>query len=249
MMFLLTTAFALSFLGLFANTQPIDYTALGITATEAHFKISDLVPDLLPSFNPSALMTVTFPGVGPISPGQNLSMQQVAAAPDVTITPANSSVPITGNFTLMMVDAFAVGTNESNGQILHWLANFATLQNDSSPYPSLNVSTNGGLVVTNYVSPQPPVGTGLHRYVILLFPQPPSFSPPANLSSPNVGIDLHFHLTDYISSSHLGQPIAGMFFEVQQGPANVTTPLTSAVITSTLTPSVSSSPTVSGSAS
>jgi hypothetical protein len=241
--FLLTSAFALSLLGLCANAQPIDHTALCINPIEAHFEISDFVPDLLPSFNPSALMTVTFPGVGPISPGQTLSMQQTATAPDVTVIPANSSVPTTGNFTLIIVDAHAachrtsVGTNESNGQNLHWLANFATLQNDSSPCPSLNVSTDGGLVVTNYISPQPRVGTGRHRYVILLFRQPPSFSPPANLSSPNVGIDLYFHLTDYISSSNLGQPIAGMLFEVHQGPANVT---------STLTPSVSSSPAVSG---
>src|SRR6266566_4749399 len=215
-MFLLTTAFALSFLGLFANAQPIDNTAQGISAVQADFKSSVLVPDLLPSFNPSALMTVTFPGVGPISPGQNLSMQQTATRPGVTITPANSSVPTTGNFTLMMVDAFAVGTNQSNRQILHLLGNSAALQSDSLPRPSLNVSTDRGLVVTNYVPPQPPVGTGLHRYVILLFPQPPSFSPPANLSSPNVGIDLYFHLKDYISSSNLGQPIAGMFFEVEQ---------------------------------
>lgn len=250
-MFLLTTAFAVPFLGLFTYAQPVDHTALGIAETEARFKDAGLVPDLLPSLNSSALMTVTFPGVGRISPGQNLSMQQTAKAPEVTIIPANSSVPTTGNFTLMMVDAFAAGTNESNGQILHWLTNFATLQNDSSPSgcPSLNVSSDGALVVTNYISPQPPVGTGLHRYTILLFPQPPSFSPPANLSSPNVGIDLYFHLTDYISSSNLGQPIAGMFFEVEQGPANITTPLTSAAVTSTATASVSSSPTVSGSAS
>ncbi len=249
-MFPLTTALCLSFLGLFANAQPIDHTALGISAVEAHFGNASLVPDLLPSFNPSAFMTVTFPDVGPISPGQNLSMQQTATAPNVTIIPANSSVPTWGNFTLMMVDAFPFGTNESNRQILHWLANFATSQNDPSLCPEQNVSTEGGLVVTNYISPQPPVGTGLHRYTILLFPQPPSFSPPANLSSPNVGIDLYFHLTDFISSSNLGEPIAGMFFEVQQGPTNVTsTPLSSAVVTSTPTSSVSSSPTVSGSAS
>ena len=215
-MFLLTIAFGLPFLGLFANAQPIDNTAHGITAIKAQFKNADLVPDLLPSFNPSALMTVTFPGVGPISAGQNLSMPQVATAPEVTIIPANSRVPTKGNFTLMMVDAFPFGKNESNRQILHWLANFATLQKDSPPCTSLNVSTGGGVVVTNYVSPAPPVGTGLHRYTILLFPQPPSFSPPANLSRPNVGIDLYFHLKDYISSSHLGQPIAGMFFEVEQ---------------------------------
>jgi phosphatidylethanolamine-binding protein (PEBP) family uncharacterized protein len=220
-MFLLTTTFALSILGLFANAQPIDNTVPGISAIGTDFKTFDLVPDLIPSFNPSALMNITFPGVGLISPGQNMSMQQVASAPNVTITPANSSVPTKGNFTLMMVDARAVGTNESNGQILHWLANFATLK-PGSPSSSLDVSTAGGLVVTNYVSPAPPVGTGIHRYVIMLFSQAPSFSPPAgNLSTANVGVDLYFHITEYISSANLGLPIAGMFFEVA-APANVT---------------------------
>jgi hypothetical protein len=123
MVFLLATTFALSFLGLLANSKSSDDTALGIAAIQAHFKNADIVPDLLPSFNPSAIMNVAFPGVGPISPGQNLSMPQTATGPDVTITPANSSVPTTGNFTLMMVDVRAVGTNESNGQIFHWLVN------------------------------------------------------------------------------------------------------------------------------
>ena len=227
-MFLLTTAFALSIPSFFANALPIDGMAPGVAAIETHFKNFGIVPDILPSFNPSALMTVTFPGVGPISPGQNLSMEHTVTVPGVSIIPSNSSVSTTGNFTLMMVDAFAVGRNVSNPprQILHWLTNSATLQSGSSPSgnPSLNVSTDGGVVVTNYIPPVPPVGTGPHRFIILLLPQPPSFSPPANLSSPNVGIDFYFHLPDYISSSNLGQPIAGMFFEVQQGPEDDTIP-------------------------
>ena len=248
-MMFLTTAFALSLLGLFVNANPIGHhTASGITAIEDHFKRAGIVPDLLPSFNPSAVMTVSFPDVGHISPGQKLSLPHVATAPNVTITPANPSVPTTGNFTLMMVDARARGTNESNGQVLHWLANSATLQHISLHRPSLNVSTGGGLVVTDYSPPMPPVGTGVHRYVILLFPQPPTFSPPANETTPNVGKQLVFHTTDYIATSKLGYPIAGMFFEVQ-APANGTVSVTSAVATSALTPSVSSSPTVSDSAS
>ena len=136
MVFLLATTLALSFLSLLADAKSSDDTALGIAAIQAHFRNADIVPDLLPSFNPSAIMNVAFPGVGPISPGQNLSMQQTAMAPDLTIIPANSSVPTTGNFTLMMIDARAVGTNESNGQILHWLVNYATLKNESSSSPS-----------------------------------------------------------------------------------------------------------------
>lgn len=78
------------------------------------------------------------------------------------------------------------------------------------------------------------------------FFQPPSFSPPANETNPNVGKQLVFHTTNYIATSQLEEPIAGMFFEVQ-APENGTVPVTSTVATSILTPSVSSSPTVSGS--
>lgn len=54
----------------------------------------------------------------------------MADAPDITLTPANSSVTLTGNFTLVMVDANVVGTNESvEPQTRHWLVNGVTLKN------------------------------------------------------------------------------------------------------------------------
>jgi hypothetical protein len=58
----------------------------------------------------------------------------VAAAPDITIIPANSSVSLAGNFTLVMADADVVGTNESVGQTRHWLVNGVTLKNGASDY-------------------------------------------------------------------------------------------------------------------
>jgi phosphatidylethanolamine-binding protein (PEBP) family uncharacterized protein len=235
MMFLLATTLALiSFLGTLVSAQSTNNTTLGIAAIRAHFFNAGLVPTLLPFFDPSAIMTVNFSGFGVISPGQNLSKQQTATAPDLKIVPANASVSVKGNFTLVMVDARTVGTNESNGQILHWLVNYVTLKRNCSSHRPLNVSTTGAVVVTNYVGPLPQAGSGPHRYVILLLPQPSSFSPPANLTKPNSGPSLNFHLTDYISTSHLGPPFAGMYFDVQQGPSNVTVPPTSAVVTSTL---------------
>jgi len=75
-MFLLATTFALSCLSSLVNAQD---TALGIAAIEAHFKNADLVPSLLSSFTPTALMTVTFPDVGAISPGQSLTKERESA--------------------------------------------------------------------------------------------------------------------------------------------------------------------------
>jgi phosphatidylethanolamine-binding protein len=72
-MLLFATTIALSFLGSLINAQSTNDTALGIVAIEAHFSGAELVPSLLSSFAPSAVMNVSFSGVGAISPGQNLS--------------------------------------------------------------------------------------------------------------------------------------------------------------------------------
>jgi hypothetical protein len=75
MLFFATTV-ALSFLSTFVNAQSTDNAALGIVAIEAHFANARLVPDLLPTFDPSAVMNVSFAAVGAISPGQNLSTER-----------------------------------------------------------------------------------------------------------------------------------------------------------------------------
>jgi len=188
-------------------------------------------------------MTVTFSGVGATSPGQNLTMAQVAPTPLITIVPANGSVSLQGNYTLVMADADVVGTDESVGQTRHWLVNDVTLTGSNF---SLNASTADGVAVTEYAGPAPAVGSGPHRYVILLLPQPSTFSPPANLSQPNVGVSV-FHLNDYISTSNLGAPVAGMYFDVEQGTATVTLSPTSPVISSTLKPAFSGTSSASSS--
>jgi len=246
-MFLVAVTVALSLLGPLVNAQSND-TALDILGIEANFANAKLVPDLLATFSPSAVLNVNFDGVGLISAGQNLTMQQVASAPNLTVVPANSSVSLTGNFTLVMADADIVGTNESAGQTRHWLVNGVTLKNGTASL--LNVSTADGVAVTDYAGPAPPAGSGPHRYVLLLLPQPSGFSPPSNLSKPNVGVSV-FELTDYISTSHLDAPIAGMYFQVQQGTtdANITIPTTSAVVTSTLKTGTPAASTASSGAS
>lgn len=47
--------------------------------------------------------------------------------PELSIVFANSSVSSHGNYTLVMVDANVIGTNESSGQTRHWLVNGVTL--------------------------------------------------------------------------------------------------------------------------
>jgi hypothetical protein len=75
-MLFFTTTVALSLLGSLVNAQSANDTALGIVAIEAHFTNAELVPQLLSTFSPSALINVTFSGVGAISPGQNLTKER-----------------------------------------------------------------------------------------------------------------------------------------------------------------------------
>ena len=83
MLFFATTV-ALSLLGSLVNAQSTNDTALGNAAIEAHFTNAELVPELLSTFDPSALLTVAFSGVGDISPGQNLTMTRefISSSPE-----------------------------------------------------------------------------------------------------------------------------------------------------------------------
>jgi phosphatidylethanolamine-binding protein len=55
-----------------------------------------------------------------------LLFTEVASAPEILVIP-NTGVTLSGNYTLVMVDANVVGTNQSLGQTRHWLVNNATL--------------------------------------------------------------------------------------------------------------------------
>jgi hypothetical protein len=64
----------------------------------------------------------------------NLPSVEVGPTPSVTVTAANSSVELTGNFTLAMVDAGPVGTDESKGVTRHWLVNGVTVSSEPRCY-------------------------------------------------------------------------------------------------------------------
>ena len=54
-------------------------------------------------------------------------MIEVSATPTVTVTPKDTSVSLTGNYTLAMVDADVVGSKLPEGQNRHWLVNGVTI--------------------------------------------------------------------------------------------------------------------------
>lgn len=214
-------------------------TILQIEAIQAHFTNAQLVPVPIPAFNPSAVLTVNFVGVGDATPGQLLTQDQVKAAPTLTLTPANSTVTFDGKYTVAMIDPAAVGSDQSGGQTRHWLVNGATISGGK-------VSIDAGTQITEYAGPAPPTGTGPHRYTIVIYSQPDSFAAPADLSTANVGVS-KFDFPSYVKDTGLGPIVAGFYYTVEEGTASASIPATSSVVTSTLPAARSSSPASSGS--
>ncbi|KAJ7172736.1 phosphatidylethanolamine-binding protein [Mycena filopes] len=205
-----------------AATAP---TVVDIEAIEAHFKQALIVPTLFPTFSPGAILDVAFSGK-PITPGQALAQEAVAAQPVVTVSAFNAS--LAGNYTIAMVDADVVGTPAGNVN-RHWLENYMSISDGT-------LSNSSGVPVTEYAGPGPAAGSGPHRYVVLLYAQPTTFIAPAGLTG---GVQ-KFDLNAYVKDSGLGDIIAANYFTVEVGTnENSALPATSAVVTSTLAPAPS----------
>jgi hypothetical protein len=222
-----------------ALSVAVAQSTLPIEAIEAHFSQSLIVPQLLSSFDPSALLAVNFAGVGDITPGQLLTKDQSAPTPTITVTAANASVQLNGTYTITMVDADFVGADLSKGVNRHWLINGVAITDGK-------ISNASATAITTYAGPAPPAGSGPHRYTIILYEQPSTFSAPDGFQNP-IGVTL-FDLSSYIKDSGLGPLVAATYFRVEEGTATGTIPATSAVVTSTL-PAAQSKTTGSGSAS
>jgi hypothetical protein len=219
-------------------------TELQLEGIKAHFKNAQLVPVPIPVFEPTAILAANFEGLGSITPGQVVTKEQVATMPELTLTPANSTVTFNGNYTVAMIDPGAVGSDQSGGQNRHWLVNGATVT-------SGKLAFDGAITITEYAGPAPPAGSGPHRYTIVVYAQGSSFTPPEDLSGPTPGV-VPFVFPDYVKNTNLGPLVAGIYYQVEEGTATVSIPATSSVVSSTLpaahsSSSVSPSSTSSGS--
>ncbi|KAJ3565269.1 hypothetical protein NP233_g7736 [Leucocoprinus birnbaumii] len=214
----------------FVSAQSSSDLDLGIKAIEAHFNQSHIVPDLLSSFQPNAVLNINF-GQGNIQPGQMFTKEQVGSAPTLTV---QSSSSLSGNYLLAMIDADVPNSKPAQGDNRHWLVRGVTVGQDSV------VSNASATVTTRYWGPWPAAGSGPHRYVVMLYAQPDNFAPPSDFT----GSDLPVAPMDwnaYVTDSHLGNLVAANYFQVEEGTASMAIFSTAPVVTSTLMPSTTGS--------
>lgn len=114
-----------------------------------------IIPDIIDT-KPGALVEVSYGGGVKVELSKELTPTQVKDQPQVTWDAEADAL-----YTLLMVDPDAPSRQEPKyREALHWLV--------------INVPGNkvaDGQVVAEYIGSGPPEGTGLHRYVFLIFKQ------------------------------------------------------------------------------
>ncbi|KAG9099345.1 hypothetical protein FRC06_005372 [Ceratobasidium sp. 370] len=231
---------SLVLLGAVSGVSAHAASPLAVAVAVEQFKNAKITPDLFSGFNPTGLLSVNYTEtVGrPLTVGQEVPRSNVTTNVPVLLIRGTAEAEATAGgpfnvtnilYTVLCVDANTAGSSNPNGHYLHYLAN--NLAYGENHDHTVTLKSTGAPVVA-YVPPNPPSGSGPHRYTWLAYAQSSNFSAPST-PAPGSGIGL-FNLTQYISAARFGSPLAGTYFTVQEGPANASVAATTAVDSTTL---------------
>ncbi|EDV43705.1 uncharacterized protein Dana_GF16395 [Drosophila ananassae] len=164
------------------------------------FSKHKIVPDVLKSC-PDKLLKITYPSGQEANMGVELTPTQVKDQPKVVWDADPNAL-----YTLILTDPDAPSRQDPKfREWHHWLV--------------VNIPGNqieNGQVLTAYVGSGPPKGSGLHRYVFLVFKQPQKLTC-SEPKIPKTSGDkrANFSTAKFIKKYSLGDPIAGNFYQAQ----------------------------------
>lgn len=119
--------------------------------------MSDIVPDVVDKLPPQGGLEVKYPVGVAVANGNELTPTQVKDEPTVVWEPKQET-PL---YTLLMVDPDAPTRSDPKyREILHWAV---------VNIPGNQISQ--GQTLAEYIGSGPPEGTGLHRYIFLVYSQ------------------------------------------------------------------------------
>ncbi|XP_045770241.1 phosphatidylethanolamine-binding protein homolog F40A3.3-like [Maniola jurtina] len=164
------------------------------------FEANGVVPDVIPRA-PQASVTVKFNNGAEVNNGNVLTPTQVKDAPRVSWLADPNTF-----YTLVMTDPDAPSRKEPTfRESHHWLV-----------CNILGNEVEVGDTLSAYIGSGPPPGTGLHRYVYLVYKQPGKidFDEPRlpNNSAEKRG---GFSIAKFAKKYNLGDPIAGNFYQAE----------------------------------
>lgn len=159
-----------------------------------------VVPDVV-NRAPYTVAKVCFKSGATAQNGNIISPDQAKCAPTVT-WPSH----IGKRYTLCMLDAdFPSRANPAQRQWNHWLV---------GNIPCCEVGA--GTVLAEYVAPLPGLGTGIHRYVLLVYRQkacePLKFDCVPRLHARSATGRTGFSVREFASKFDMGEPVAANFF-------------------------------------
>uniref|UniRef100_A0A182Q078 Phosphatidylethanolamine-binding protein n=1 Tax=Anopheles farauti TaxID=69004 RepID=A0A182Q078_9DIPT len=168
--------------------------------TSEAFERNEIVPDLI-AVAPEKTIKITYPDSDvEVSLGNELTPTQVRTRPRLCW-----DVEPTALYTVLMADPDAPSrSNPEMRSWKHWVV---------GNVPGMDL--DAGEILADYVGSGPPQGTGLHRYVFLVYKQPNRVAFNETILSsrnPNRG---KWNPEEFVKHYELGNPIAGNFYQAQ----------------------------------
>jgi len=159
-----------------------------------------VIPDVIDTAPPDTLQIKYSSGVE-VNMGNELTPTQVKDAPTISWDVEEGAF-----YTLCMTDPDAPSRKDPKfREWHHWLL---------TNIPGNDISK--GDVLSDYIGSGPPKGTGLHRYVFLLYKQPGKIAcNEPKLSKRSGDHRANFKIKNFAKKYNLGQPISGNFYQAQ----------------------------------
>ncbi|CRK29712.1 hypothetical protein BN1723_003589 [Verticillium longisporum] len=185
------------------------------------FTAGGIVPDVLAAFNPTVAFYASYntgdgQGAALIAPGTELSTAEAVAPQEFSVEGIANATNVTDStrFIIVMVGPDAPSrANPTNRSIRHYLAgNFTVGTNVSSVLSTASTLVNSSAPFTSYGPPAPPAGTGVHRYIYLLYVQPEALNGSSSLPA----------LVQFRTQAGLGPAIGGTYFTIDAAGGNGT---------------------------
>lgn len=168
---------------------------------KALFNEQCIVPDVITAA-PSEFLEITYSNSVKVVMGKELTPTQVKNKPTVKWTAKDTEY-----YTLAMIDPDAPSrASPKFREWHHWLL--------GNIYGG---DMNKAEVLSDYIGAGPPKGTGLHRYVFLVYKQPEkcNFSKVLKLHSNSGDNRGKFSISKFSQEYKIGLPIAGNFYVAQ----------------------------------
>ncbi|KAK1446462.1 hypothetical protein CCUS01_12427 [Colletotrichum cuscutae] len=223
----------------------ISITALLATAALAHndmpprsmsttefrqaFMQAGIVPDVMGSFDPMVSFYAGYKASDGdkalLMPGTKLKMKETKFPFEFSVENIMKAGNVTRNsrFVLYMIGPDSP-TRESPTErnMRHYLAgNFTLEQTKSEVLSSAMIMKNSTPALNDYMAPEPKAGSGMHRYVYLLYVQPEKLN---KMGFDAMGVDKmnrkNFNISQFRKQAGLGRPIGGTYFMLNMAQDN-----------------------------